>query len=161
MSTVYFVDTSVLLNLLKVPNRSQQYEEIKKQYEERVKEGASFVFPTAALIETGNHIAQIKDGNLRRKTAKKFVDFISKAIDLKDNMSVVPEITLDELHRIIGHFPDHAAQNVGFGDISIIEQFNSYWEKKQPIGIASIWSTDKHLASYPPKEGGLNRRRNS
>ena len=155
---VNFVDTSVLLNLLQVPNRCQRYDEIKQEYERCFNNGDSFVFPMATLVETGNHIAHIADGNQRWTIANRFADLVEQAGQLKNNMSVIPELTSAELTAVLQAFRNCAIQEVGFGDASIIEQYNTYWREKQPIGEIRIWSTDTHLCGYH-QTGGLARRR--
>ena len=45
MSIVHFVDTSILAELLNIPNMADSYEEIKTEYNKLVTQGDSFVFP--------------------------------------------------------------------------------------------------------------------
>ena len=56
-------------------------------------------------------------------------------------------------------FPAQAQSKMGFGDVSIIDQFNDYWENRQPIGKMRIWAFDAHLQGYS-HTGGLARRKN-
>lgn len=155
---VHFVDTSVLLNLLQVPNRCQRHDEIKQEYERCFNNGDSFIFPMATLVETGNHIAHIADGNQRWIIANRFADLVEQAEQLKNNMSVIPALTSAELTAVLHAFRNCAVQEVGFGDASIVEQYNTYWREKQPIGEIRIWSTDTHLCGYH-QTGGLARRK--
>ena len=159
MSIVHFVDTSILTELLNIPNMASSYEAVKAEYEELSTRGDSFVFPAAVLVETGNHIAHVNDGTLRWQIATKFTALISKAIAGESDMSVIPEITIEELESIINKFPDQARAAIGFGDTSIVEQFDRYWRTKQPIGEMRIWSKDEHLSAYH-QFGGLARRKN-
>ena len=46
-----------------------------------IKARTTLLLPMAAVLETGNHIAQLPNGNVRRSTAKKFCEEVSKAID--------------------------------------------------------------------------------
>lgn len=156
---IHFIDTSVLLNLLNVPLKNQNHDTVKEEYNKFVAQNDNFVFPAAVLFETGNHISHISDGSLRRTIASKFVRLINQAVDLQDNMSVIPEITKNELNAILENFPDQAMRGIGFGDSSIVAQFEDYWENKQPIGEMRIWSLDAHLASHS-HIGGLSRRKN-
>ena len=159
MSTIHFIDTSVLVELLNVPGKNETYEETKLEYELLVENGDMFVLPIAVLIETGNHIAHIADGNTRHRIAKLFTDIIKKAVDMEDNWSVIPEISTAILESIIRDFPAQALAQTGFGDTSIVKQFDDYWINRQPIGEMRIWSKDHHLQSYS-RTGGLSRRRN-
>ena len=152
---VNFVDTCVLTNLLNIPGFNQNYAEVKRQYDEKVANKDTFVLPIATLVETGNHIAQC--GGDKYRIAEKFKDLVLGAMCGENSFTVTPEITLKQIEEIMVNFPNEAIQGHGFGDISILQQFEDYWEKKQPIGRMCIWSLDHHL-NVPVKEGGLKRR---
>ena len=158
MGIVRFIDTSVFVELLNIPGMNELYTELKKEYELFYKNGDTFVLPVAVLVETGNHIAHIPDGALRRNIALKFVNLVEKAISTEDNWNVMPEISEDVLREILVNFPNHASSEIGFGDVSIIEQFEDYWKNRQPIGEMRIWSLDNHLSAYQ-RTGGLSRRK--
>ena len=159
MSNVHFVDTSVLVELLNIPQKSKNHQAIKAEYEELTKNKDIFILPVAVLIETGNHIAHISDGNVRRNIAIKFAEFLKKAVNHENNLNVMPELSENVLKKVIDCFPSQAQAEVGFGDTSIIEQFKDYWSNHQPIGHMRIWSLDDHLSAYE-MTGGLSRRRN-
>ncbi len=159
MSKIHFIDTSVFVELLNVPGRNGHHEDIKSEYELLVKNGDMFVLPVAVLVETGNHIAHIGNGNDRHRIAQLFSTIVQKAVDMEDNWSVIPEISTAILKNILRQFPAQACAQTGFGDASIIEQFEDYWNNRQPIGEMRIWSEDQHLQSYS-RTGGLSRRKN-
>lgn len=158
MSKVHFVDTFVLLNLLRVPGKCQNFEQVNEEFTRLVTDDDEFVFPIATLIETGNHISHLPDGEQRRRIAQKYVELMRKAANSEDNMSIISGIDPTVLLKMLESFPDRAMMQTGFGDVSIIEQFEDYWKNRQPIGEMRIWSLDKHLLSYQ-KIGGLNRRK--
>lgn len=158
MNKVHFIDTSVLTNLLNVPGKNERYNEAKKEYEILARAGDSFVLPIAVLVETGNHIAHASNGSARRDCALKLVTIVEKAIKAEDNWNIVPSIPVEVMSRIMEQFPDKAMAATGFGDVSIVEQFEEYWKSKQPIGEMRIWSFDMHLSSYS-HTGGLSRRK--
>lgn len=89
-STVLVFDTSILCVWLEVPGKEEcgpqkdrwNFDRVNKKIEEAGKNRSVFVLPMAALIETGNHISQIK-GAPRYKKAKEFVRFVHDAIDGK------------------------------------------------------------------------------
>ena len=64
---VIFIDTSILCNIVPVPGFNQDQEEVRAEMKELVEKKAKFVLPITAVIETGNHIAQLPDGDKRRK----------------------------------------------------------------------------------------------
>lgn len=158
MSKVNFVDTSVMTCLLDIPGKNQQYIEVKGEYNKLLDEGDSFVLTAAVLVETGNHIAHVSDGQKRRQIAEKFVNFVTSAIDRQHGWNVIPEIKPETLKIIIEGLPDGAMRGIGFGDLSIVQQFEEYWQNRQPIGYMRIWSIDAHLSRYS-YTGGLSRRK--
>lgn len=155
MSNVHFIDTSVLVELLDIPGMNQRNAQATTEYKKLAAQGDVFVLPVAVLIETGNHIAHISDGSKRYKIAKKFSNLVQQAINSENNWNTVPDLPLD---TIINQIPDMAKNQIGIGDISIIEQFNDYWQNRQPIGKIRIWAFDTHLQGYI-NEGGLSRRK--
>lgn len=159
MSTVHFVDTSVLVELLNIPGMNDRHEQAKAEYESLVVNQDTFVIPIAVLVETGNHIGQIADGGKRYEISDKFSKIIKKAICSEDHWNVVPELPVSVLENMMSSFCDWTKNRSGFGDMSIVEQFEDYWKKRQPIGKMRIWSFDTHLSAYE-KEGGLSRRKN-
>lgn len=159
MSNVHFIDTSVLVELLDIPGMNSRHSQAQGEYNNLFAKGDVFVLPIAVLIETGNHIAHISNGNQRYSSAQKFSVLVQKAINAEDNWNIVPDISTDTLANIMKQFPNKAMQQTAFGDISIIEQFNDYWQNRQPIGEMRIWSFDQHLQGYS-HIGGLSRRKN-
>ena len=79
--SIALIDTSVFCNIIPVPNRDQDRDQVLEQLEEMIKARTTLLLPMAAVLETGNHIAQLPNGNVRRSTAKKFCEEVSKAID--------------------------------------------------------------------------------
>ena len=159
MSTVHFIDTSVLVELLNIPGMNQRHEQAKEEYRQLVADQDTFVLPIAVLVETGNHIGQIADGGSRYEISEKFSQIVKKAIQSEDHWNVIPELPVSILEQMMEDFSQWTKYSSGFGDMSIIQQFEDYWQKRQPIGKMRIWSFDTHLSAYE-KEGGLSRRRN-
>lgn len=158
MNKVHFVDTSVLDNLLNVPGKNQDHYTINEEYKQLAENGDTFVLPVAVLVETGNHIAQARGGD-RFALASTFASLVSDAVNGEGNWHVRPAISDSVLKSILSQYPEKASGSTGFGDVSIIEQFEEYWHDKQPIGEMRIWSTDRHLSAYPVRQGGLQRRK--
>lgn len=159
MNKVHFIDTSVLVELLNIPDMNEHHAQAKAEYEQLASNRDVFVLPIAVLVETGNHIAHIADGNMRYRIAVQFSALVEKAIKTEDHWNTVPNIPIETLETIMSQFPGQARAQTGFGDISIIEQFNDYWQNCQPIGEMRIWSFDTHLQGYS-RVGGLSRRKN-
>jgi hypothetical protein len=84
------IDTSVFCVWLDIPERNTCKDEFgktltSKEIQTKIidydKKGYQFVLPMAVIIETGNHIAQIKTQDLRIEKAKQFADHITKSLD--------------------------------------------------------------------------------
>lgn len=78
MRRVTFLDTSVLVELVEVPGKSQRPGEVIAEFRRRVESGEEFVIPITAVIETGNHIAQASGH--RRPAAERLVRFIELSV---------------------------------------------------------------------------------
>ena len=66
MTEIVFLDSSVLFNILQVPYKCSDRTEVVAEFKKLSANGATFVFPVTAVIETGNVIAQPADGHDRR-----------------------------------------------------------------------------------------------
>ncbi|HWD10175.1 MAG TPA: hypothetical protein VHA57_13890 [Actinomycetota bacterium] len=64
------VDTSVLCELLEVPGLSSRPKEVQEEFRQRLRAKERLVLPVTAVIETGNHIAQVKTGNKAAAVAR-------------------------------------------------------------------------------------------
>ena len=146
---MYFIDTSVLLNILAVPQKSQNRTAVMTQLNAYVDNRSVLILPMAAIIETGNHIAHIGDGHLRRSIAQKMSELIEKTVH-----GEVPwgydkgELDSSELEKLARQFPDAAMREVGLGDLSIIAACERYRERNGEYVQVHIWSLDKHLQAY-------------
>jgi hypothetical protein len=74
MRTVILIDTSVYLNILKVPGFDQQQQTVHADFRQYLSGNARFLLPMATIWETGNHIAHLGDGRLRRQHALRFIE---------------------------------------------------------------------------------------
>ena len=77
---VKFIDTSVMLNLLEVPNKCSDADKVKMEWKQNLESNDVLIMPSATIIETGNHIAHISNGSKRREIAKKFGEFLRKCL---------------------------------------------------------------------------------
>lgn len=159
---VRFIDTSILLNILDVPDRNQNREEVIEEFKNLIgSQNETLILPLATIIETGNHIAHISNGNIRREKATLLSEFLIKTANGEAPWEYYgKELSADDLIHIASHFPDMAmAQCTGIGDLSIIRAFEKYKETVPAIGTIMIWSIDAHLKSYKEEMIGRKRRR--
>ena len=150
MITVHFIDTSILLNILEIPGRSQKRQMVLQQMKDFTAAGDKFILPLATIIETGNHIAHIDDGNMRRNCAERL------SITIKEVLSnTLPwaynkgELNDDDLRKIAERFPNYAQQqSMGFGDLSILTEYLRYKDKHKRNFRVNLWSLDEHLCAF-------------
>ena len=156
MSAIVLVDTSVFLNVLDVPGFNQDRDTVLEEFERRIRLGQHFLLPMATVWETGNHIARLSSGGLRRDYASRLVAQVKLAVtgEAPYRATYLPE--RDEFLTWIEEFPDYAMRNksatktncgVSLADLSIIKE----WERTCSIHSMSrvlIWSLDDDLAGY-------------
>jgi ABC-type cobalamin/Fe3+-siderophores transport system ATPase subunit len=82
-ATIVIIDTSVFVEILAVPGKSQAIEETRAELEEWIEADAALLLPMAVIIETGNHIAQVSNGAKRRRAAEGFVERVQEALDAR------------------------------------------------------------------------------
>ena len=145
--TICIIDTSIFCNILKVPGKSQDYSSVMKLMKDKIQRGESLLLPMTSIIETGNHIAQNGDGRQRRSCAEEFIKQLQGAIAGEAPWTPMRSFEIEEFLCWLGEFPDYAMKGVGFGDLSIIKD----WEELQKIHSGQrvyIWTLDNDLKGY-------------
>ncbi len=146
---VRFIDTSVMMNLLEVPGRCADSQMIKDEFRQIIDNKEVLILPIATIIETGNHIAHISNGNSRRTIASKFGEFLRKTAEGEAPWKLYGiELDKEGLIYLADHIEENAMQQVGMGDMSIIHAYEQYKSNTLGIGRIMIWSTDRHLQGY-------------
>lgn len=146
MSAIVLVDTSVLLNVLNVPGRSQHRDEVLDALANLSEDGVHLFIPMAAIIEAGNHIAHLAgDGQIRRRAAQGFVSLVSDAL-----CDVAPWKPMNfpdksQLLAWLADFPDCAMRQMGMGDLSIRKEWDHLCQR-YPMTRVRVWSLDADLA---------------
>jgi len=138
--TIVVVDTSVLLNILDVPGRNQDRMNINRELRKLLAdEGTELLLPLVAVVEAGNHIAQLSDGNRRRRAGQRLVDLLKQAMAGEAGWVLVPFPDPDDLRKLTAGLVGRFVEGIGFADASIIaiwEKQKTRWSKRR----AYIWS---------------------
>lgn len=146
---VRFIDTSVMMNLLEVPGRCADSQMIKEEFRLAIESKEVLILPVATIIETGNHIAHISNGNSRRTIAAQFGEYLRKTAEREAPWQLYGvELDKDGLLYLAEHIEENAIQQIGVGDMSIIHAYEQYKSNTPGIGRIMIWSTDTHLQGY-------------
>ena len=150
MSSIVIVDTSVLLNIMNVPGRNQRKGEVLDRLAVLIVDGDHLFIPMAAIVEVGNHIAQVKNGAHRRAAAERFVKEVRSALADEAPWKPINFPSNSEVLAWLDAFPNAATQGIGMGDLSIKME----WEelcRRHPLSRVWVWTLDNDLA-------GLDRR---
>lgn len=157
MREVRFVDTSVLCNLLALPGKCQDRDAVTAEVRAvTLRSDVQLVLPVAAVIETGNHIAQLAEGSKRRECARSFVELLKGVVDGQLPW-VLHSMPWDaRLIRLLcdgpGKIPnlaDMASAQVGAGDVSILAECHLYSARTANVKV-TVWTYDRGLAAYAP-----------
>jgi len=147
VTAIVLIDTSVLVEVLNVPGRNAHREAVLEQLSKHIEDGDYLFLPMAVIVEAGNHIAHLSDGRLRRQTALRFVAEMQKAISGESPWHPMRFPDTQHVLEWLADFPEKAMQSIGFGDLSIIKE----WEmmcRIHPMTRVLIWSLDDHLRGY-------------
>ncbi|MBY6066074.1 hypothetical protein KUW17_04930 [Leisingera aquaemixtae] len=156
MNEIVLLDTSVYLNILDVPGWNQDRDQILNDFEVRIKSGDIFLLPMATIWETGNHIADVKNGAHRRKYAEILVSQVMAALEGETPYRATHFPDKSEFGSWISDFPEYAQINksekktregVSLSDMSIIKEWEMLCERHSMSSVL-IWSLDADLASY-------------
>lgn len=145
--SICLLDTSVFVEILRVPGMDEHHIDISDKLKWKINNEESLFLPMATILETGNHIAQNGDGTQRRAVALQFVKQVDLALNGNSPFTPIAFPKQEDMQQWLNKFPDSAARKQGFGDLSIIHD----WErmcKQHPARRVYIWSLDQHLASY-------------
>jgi hypothetical protein len=156
---VRFIDTSIMTNLLGVPAKSERAEAVKLEFRDAVESKETLILPISTIIETGNHIAHISDGRLRREIAIRFSECLQKTASGEASWTLYGnELSIEDLQYLAAEFPRRAVEEMSIGDLSVIRAYHTYKEKISGIGKIMIWSMDAHLQAYQEDLTGTVRR---
>ena len=156
MRDIVLLDTSVYLNVLNVPGRNQQREEVFNHFELRANNRDHFLLPMATIWETGNHISRLSTGTLRRQYAQQLTENVQAALngEAPFRPTYFPDSSI--FAQWLQAFPDFAQRNkspektnegISLSDLSIIKE----WEQtrdRHSMSRVLIWSLDSDLAAY-------------
>ncbi|MCE1272926.1 MAG: hypothetical protein LWW75_00135 [Chlorobiales bacterium] len=156
MGDIVLLDTTVYLNILDVPGRNQDREDIFSEFGLRIENGDNFLLPMASIWETGNHIAHLADGNLRRQFTAKLVSDVRDALNGKSPYQPTYFPTRDVFMEWLDEFPDYAQRNksdqkpnegISLSDLSIIKEWTQT-SGRHFMSRVLIWSLDCDLSNY-------------
>ncbi|AQP50449.1 hypothetical protein [Tessaracoccus flavescens] len=158
---VILIDTSVFLNLLRVPGRCGDADACRKEFERLAKADVKFVLPITTIVETGNFIQQCTGD--RRAAAQRFENALIAATedappwiirDVKWDPEFVLALTAGDSTgtSMVDHF---TSKSLGAGDIAILVERDQFL-RQTPYQDVQVWSLDAGLQAHgrPAHAGG-------
>ncbi|MGM9572615.1 MAG: hypothetical protein ACI3ZR_10405 [bacterium] len=147
---VIFIDTSIMANILDIPFMNEERSKVMEKLQDMINNSNKYtlILPLATIIETGNHIAHIKDGTIRREKAYKMAELLQKTANNEAPWEWYGrELEDKDLMDIAQKFPNTAmTMKMGIGDLSIIKAYEKYKKNTNSYIKVMIWSLDKHLS---------------
>lgn len=147
MSDIVLVDSSVLLNVLDIPGFNQDRDDVLERFGQLVDADDHLLLPMAAVLETGDHVADLSDGRERRCYAQRFRDCIREALRGDAPWTPIEFPETSQLAEWLTEFPDMATRNLGISDVSIIDA----WQRactRHPHQRVYIWTLHRQLGVY-------------
>jgi hypothetical protein len=152
--TVWFVDTSVLCNIVPVPGRDQDRTMVRARLKEMQHSRDVLILPVTAVVETGNHISQLRKGHERRQAASTLTRLVRLVIERKAPWQLHAFWWDENFLKILiegagtgSSLVAHAVARVGCGDLCVLAERDIYRERTA-IEDVQIWTLDQQLAAY-------------
>lgn len=155
---VLIMDTSILCVWLEVrwmedcggSDNKWTYDDVNTKIELEKEEGTTFVLPLASIIETGNHIAQLKAGS-RKPYADKLKDLIVQSVDNNSPWAAFTEQSClwngENLKTLSEIWTNNVESKQSLGDASIVNVANFYYDLGYEV---EIFTGDYGLKAYEP-----------
>jgi hypothetical protein len=124
--SVCLVDTSILCELLEVPNLCSQIEAVSSEMHRKIAHGERLLLPMSTILETGNHIGQNGTGQQRWQAARRFALLIEQAIRGETPFTPTPFFEAEDILGWLHEFPDWAkrgdarGRGCGLVDLTIV-----------------------------------------
>ena len=176
MNKVLILDTSILCVWLQVPGKETcgpehkrwTYDLVKAKIDAEIEQGTTLILPLAAIIETGNHIAQAPGD--KHGIVNSFADHIEKALDGKVPWAAFTKqsqlIGSEAFKETIAEWRKTALAGQSLGDAMIVAVANYYSADPQPQACRSRLSgrdrmvdrkTGSHHLFHPAQDLGRTR----
>jgi hypothetical protein len=139
------VDTGYWVELFQIPKQSskEKYKQVKAKFAQAFEQKASLYWPLPCVYELANHIAHVRDGNLRKQLADKLYRTI---FDVEKNPSIVvtPACAVDELKIFLEKFSNtYVSEGFGLADAAVIDEAKRLKNKNNRVHIWTLESTIK------------------
>lgn len=147
------VDTCVLIDLLDIPHEALDHETRRSELEERARLKVELFLPLATVVETGQHVQRIVDGNLRRDRAMRYQEFLRKAVDgtapwafspLTWDALFIQELLRQPTRVESGLVESLATRHLEMGDLTILAELRQMRRNVVHVSFG-VWTRDEAL----------------
>lgn len=157
--TALVVDTSYLLELLKVPDYFDPLfsEQVKRRFKDAAEAGHRLFVPFAVVFEVANHIADGRHDARRKELAEMLAKTVRQSVETATPWIITPAgedilLHLSELPRLCEVYAEELAiQRIGLSDTAIIEEARRLKAKYSSFGTKiHIWTKDRRMKKHEP-----------
>ena len=156
MGDIILLDTTVYLNVLDIPGRNQDRQNVLDDFQIRVQNNDHFLLPMATIWEAGNHVSRLANGALRYQYAYLLAENVQAALNGETPYRATYFPDKCVFAAWLKTFPDYAQRNkspdktnegISFSDLSIIKEWEQTYAR-HALSRVLIWSLDSDLAAY-------------
>ena len=122
---VFIIDTSYLLELFGVPGHSTKssVNEIKNRLKNAIEQSSRLYVPLPCLFELANHIANEKNGRVRKRLAMEIYTAIESSVTDRIPWNITPSKGIEELPYFFKIFAvEYVIQSIGLTDTTVIQE---------------------------------------
>ncbi len=156
MIPILVVETSYLCELYRVPGFSDATfsSRVQRRWDRMASEQrASFYVPMGCLYQLCDHIADVPDGNQRRRLANQVVADVESSLERGSLWTILPSQGLDELPGFLRAFssdPGHLRLGLtNSGVLKIASDLGSRYGSSSSYRV-HIWTRNPNLKAYEP-----------
>lgn len=156
MIPILVVETSYLCEMYRVPGFSDATfsSRLQERWDRMAREQrASFYVPLGCLYQLCDHIADVPDGNQRRRLANQVVADVESALDRGSLWTILPTQGLDELPGFLRAFasdPGHLRLGLTNSDVlKIASDLSSRYGSSSGYRV-HIWTRNRSLKTREP-----------
>ncbi len=150
---VELIDTSVLIDLLDLPNEAHDHAGRVAEADRKRDRGVQFMLPVASVIECGQHIQRVINGHSRRTCAVKFEHVLQQTAEGVAPWTLTPlEWNSEFLNSLLEQRPPFPASLVEglaqsiheMGDLTIIAELRRVRANLNYVTV-DVWTLDQGL----------------
>jgi hypothetical protein len=149
------LDTSIVVELLRVPFEHARYDETVETLEHRRERGVRFQLPVAAVVEAGAHVGRINSGHHRRACAERLERMLLSTLSrqlpwtftsLEWDEELLRELAQPTYDRVQPLREYLASQQLEMGDALIVSEFRRLRDNLDRRAVdVDVWTYDSGL----------------